>query len=73
MVKVSIHLIDGEVVSLDDVTSIITTYKAKTTSYTGDEIVKVPVRNSFAYFFESAARKLNISGEQIKYVEFPSH
>lgn len=73
MAKVSIHLTDGEIVSLDDVAAIHTVHKGTTKSYTGNEIVKVPIRNIFTYFFESAARKLNISGEQIKYVEFTSH
>ncbi len=72
MTKILLHLTDGEVVSLDDVAVIHTIYKKTSTDYAGDDIAKVPVRSSFAYLFESVTRKLSVSGEQIKYVEFTS-
>jgi|GEM_PF-4011896 len=70
MTKVSIHFTDGEVISLEDVTAINTFYKKTSAIYTDDNIAKVPIRNALTYLFESATRKLSVSGEQIKYVEF---
>ena len=73
MAKVSVHLTDGEIISLDDVTAIHTIHQKITRTYSDDAVAMVPIRNAFAYIFESADRNLNLSGEQIKYVDFTNH